>query len=72
MQKHIEWRPSVELLGNPRARLNWFWQSGFVPIPESEQAFSEGSLWDRENAEPFLDCRFILCRFQKMYSHEKN
>lgn len=33
VDQHIEWRPSAELLGTPKVRLNWYWQSGFVPLP---------------------------------------
>ncbi|MES2615247.1 MAG: hypothetical protein V4591_07525 [Bdellovibrionota bacterium] len=32
--KHTDLRPAYELLSNPRRRLNWFWQSGFVPLAE--------------------------------------
>jgi hypothetical protein len=31
MEKHIEWGPAAELLGNPIMRLNWYWQSGLIP-----------------------------------------
>lgn len=34
MEKHIEWGPSAELLGNPKMRLNWYWQSGLIPEVE--------------------------------------
>lgn len=34
VEQHVEWRPSAELLGNPKVRLNWYWQSGFVPLPD--------------------------------------
>ena len=62
VEKHIDWRPSAELLGNPRSRLNWFWQSGFVPLPESNLNFKEGSIWDKENAEPMIHSRLALKR----------
>ncbi|WP_338637102.1 hypothetical protein [Spirobacillus cienkowskii] len=67
VEKHIEWRPSAELLGNPRSRLNWFWQSGFVPLPESKLEFKEGSLWDKNNAEPEIDSRLALKRLKNMF-----
>lgn len=31
MQKHLDWRPAFELLSNPSAHLNWYWQSGAIP-----------------------------------------
>lgn len=65
VEKHIEWRPSAELLGNPRSRLNWFWQSGFVPLPESHLTFKNGSLWDKENAELAIDSRLSLQRLKE-------
>lgn len=61
-EKHIEWRPSAELIGNPRSRLNWFWQSGFVPLPESTNEFKEGSIWDKNNAEPMIQSVIALKR----------
>ncbi|WP_186645829.1 hypothetical protein [Fluviispira vulneris] len=62
VDKHIDWRPSADLLGNPRNRLNWFWQSGFIPLPESSLSYKENSLWDKENAEAILDSRTALKR----------
>lgn len=32
--RHTDWRPSAELLADPVARLNWYWQSGLVPGAE--------------------------------------
>lgn len=32
--RHIDWRPSAELLSDPVSRLNWYWQSGLVPGTE--------------------------------------
>lgn len=60
MEKHIEWRPSFELLSHPRKRLNWFWQSGFVPVPESQIERTENSIWDKESAEPPKTAREVL------------
>lgn len=61
-EKHIDWRPSCELLSHPRKRLNWFWQSGFVLLAESHFDYMEGSLWDKENAEPALTAKEVLRR----------
>ena len=66
MQKHIDWRPSFELLSNPRSRLNWFWQSGFVPLPESILPSSESVIWDKESMEPPLTPRLVLRRLCEM------
>ncbi len=33
-EKHLDWRPSADLLASPVARLNWYWQSGLVPGDE--------------------------------------
>ena len=68
IDKHIDWRPSFELLNISRKRLNWFWQSGFVPLPSSQQNYVEGSIWDKENAEPPLTAKEVLrrlCEFEK-------
>ncbi len=60
--KHLDWRPSFELLSNSRRRLNWFWQSGFVPLAESHLNASENSIWDKENAEPAMTVKEVLRR----------
>lgn len=31
-EMHLHLRPSFELLSEPVARLNWFWQSGLIPL----------------------------------------
>ena len=62
IDKHIDWRPSFELLSIPRKRLNWFWQSGFVPLADSQQNYVEGSIWDKENVEPVMTSREVLRR----------
>ncbi len=67
VEKHIEWRPSAELIGNPRSRLNWFWQSGFVPLPESSKEYKEGSVWDKNNAEPMIQSVLALKRILQNY-----
>ncbi len=75
IDKHIEWRPSFELLSIPRKRLNWFWQSGFVPLASSEQKYVEGSIWDKENAEPAITSREVLrrlCGVKQDYFHSIN
>ena len=43
-EKHLDWRPSYELLSSPRKRLNWFWQSGFIP----------------ENGEAVMTARLVI------------
>lgn len=42
IDRHSDWRPAAELLGTPRKRLNWFWQSGLIPVysENSEQVIS--------------------------------
>ncbi len=60
MDKHIEWRPSFELLSQPVRRLNWFWQSGFIPYPDSELPANDNLLWDEKSVEPSLTSKFVL------------
>lgn len=60
--QHTEWRPSSELLGTPRARLNWYWQSGLVPRMWSEAVRTEGSLWDSESVEEPLAPQTALAK----------
>lgn len=67
VEKHIEWRPSAELLMNPKERLNWYWQSGFIPLPISKLEYYEGSIWDKENTEPTIDCKLALKRLNENY-----
>lgn len=61
-EKHVDWRPSFELLSHPRKRLNWFWQSGFVPLAVSEKEFTQDSIWDKENVEEALTPQIVLKR----------
>lgn len=61
-EKHLDWRPSFDLLSNPRKRLNWFWQSGFVPFAESSKEKTAESIWDKENAEPAMTPQEVLKR----------
>jgi hypothetical protein len=61
-QRHLDWRPAAELLSSPRARLNWYWQSGLIPNPWSAVAFSEDQLWDSESAEPPINAAVALER----------
>jgi hypothetical protein len=51
-QRHLDWRPASELLSSPRARLNWYWQSGLIPNPWSATPHAAELLWDGESAEP--------------------
>lgn len=62
MERHVDWRPSAELLGNPTARLNWYWQSGLIPTFESQLAPERAPLWNRTSVEPALDALTILER----------
>ena len=60
--KHLDWRPSFELLNRSRNRLNWFWKSGLIPLAQSLQEKTECSLWDTESAEPATTCQIALRR----------
>jgi hypothetical protein len=62
IERHMDWRPSFELLSYPRKRLNWFWQSGFVPCAESFREFTQNSMWDKDNTEPPLTPKSVLQR----------
>ncbi|MEY3903674.1 MAG: hypothetical protein RL189_2980 [Pseudomonadota bacterium] len=48
-EKHSILRPAAELLGDPVMRLNWYWQSGLIPVMWSEQSESESPLWNVES-----------------------
>lgn len=60
--KHLDWRPSFELLSSPRLRLNWFWQSGFVPHAETNQTSEQNPLWNRDSVEPIMTPQEALRR----------
>lgn len=55
MERHVEWRPSAELLGNPRARLNWYWQSGLIPEFHTARMPEDSPSWNVRTLEPALD-----------------
>jgi hypothetical protein len=50
--KHLEWRPSSELLSNSRARLNWYWQSGLIPQFFTNETPERSPLWNTSTIEP--------------------
>lgn len=54
MERHVEWRPSAELLSNPRARLNWYWQSGLIPEFHAVHTAEASPLWNVDSLEPSL------------------
>ncbi len=76
-ERHLEWRPAAELLSSPRARLNWYWQSGLIPHPSSKipgtgtgtdavgaaEGLAMGVLWDSRAVEPILDSQTAIQRF---------
>jgi hypothetical protein len=61
--KHLDWRPSSELLSHARARLNWFWQSGLVPEAYSDRSPEESPLWNRKSCEGPLTPDTVLLRW---------
>lgn len=66
--QHVEWHPSAELLGNPRARLNWYWQSGLIPVVWSEAPVTSGSLWDAEAVESPMDPLLAFARLERYFT----
>jgi hypothetical protein len=69
-ERHMEWRPAAELLASPRARLNWYWQSGLVPNPHSCVPHSESVLWDAESSEEIVSAKLAVERFFSSQSEE--
>jgi|GEM_PF-648287 len=63
--RHIEWRPSAELLGNSRARLNWYWQSGLVPEFHTQKAPGASVMWNSQSCEPALTACEALRRLSR-------
>lgn len=63
LDRHVEWRPSAELLGKSRYRLNWFWQSGLIPSFFSNESPEKSPLWNRETVEPSISAQLSLVRF---------
>ena len=66
--RHVEWRPSAELLGSPVARLNWFWQSGLIPLFSTSAAPEQNSLWNIESVEQLLEPSLVLGRLAHLFS----
>jgi hypothetical protein len=61
-ERHVEWRPSAELLGSPRARLNWYWQSGLVPEFHTSFSPEQSSIWNVATREGALSPAIALAR----------
>lgn len=47
-ERHTNLRPASELLSDPVIRLNWYWQSGLIPVMWSEASAEESPLWNRD------------------------
>jgi len=67
-QRHLDWRPASELLSSPRARLNWYWQSGLIPNPWSATSHAPNSLWDADSAEPPITAALAMKRVSTNYT----
>ncbi|NBX18992.1 MAG: hypothetical protein EBR09_16715 [Proteobacteria bacterium] len=50
-EKHTLLRPAAELLSDPVLRLNWYWQSGLIPVMWSDRTASESPLWNSETCK---------------------
>lgn len=46
-EKHTVLRPDAELLSEPVVRLNWYWQSGLIPVMWSESSEQDSPLWNK-------------------------
>lgn len=49
LEQHSQWVPASYLLELPKNRLNWFWQSGLIPICPNELSFFEYATCVAEN-----------------------
>lgn len=65
--RHVDWRPAADLLSNPKLRLNWFWQSGLIPNPNSKEPHSALKIWDENSVEKPLTPIEILKRMQECF-----
>ena len=61
-EKHLDWLPSAELLGNPVMHLNWYWKSGLIPNFHSEKPSSSDSLWDSSSIDQPIDPLIVINR----------
>jgi hypothetical protein len=59
-EKHTFLRPAAELLSDPVLRLNWYWQSGLIPVMWSERSSVESPLWNRETCRGSVTARSAL------------
>ncbi|NBO37319.1 hypothetical protein EBU99_01915 [bacterium] len=59
-ERHIVLRPAFELLSDPVVRLNWFWQSGLIPIMWSERSIEESPLWNKISCPQALNPELVL------------
>lgn len=52
--QHTQMRPAFELLSEPITRLNWYWQSGLIPLMTSQIAPEENALWNRDVSQKYF------------------
>jgi len=50
-EKHTTLRPAAELLSDPVLRLNWYWQSGLIPVMWSERSVGDSPLWNASSCK---------------------
>ncbi|MEN9810687.1 MAG: hypothetical protein RLZZ488_2254 [Pseudomonadota bacterium] len=69
-EKHSILRPAAELLGDPVVRLNWYWQSGLIPVMWSEQTESESPLWNVESCRGAVTPMLALQSLVESFAHQ--
>jgi hypothetical protein len=69
--KHTVLRPAAELLSDPVLRLNWYWQSGLIPVMWSERSASESPLWNKDTSRGSVTARSALLSVAQSFDESR-
>jgi len=60
-EKHVLFRPAAELLSSATKRLNWYWQSGLIPLPATSHEEDENhATWNKNRIEPQVTVPYLF------------
>lgn len=66
-ERHTTLRPAAELLSDPVVRLNWYWQSGLIPVMWSERSADESPLWNVDSCRGAVTPQSALASLAKSF-----
>lgn len=66
--QHTQMRPAFEMLSEPVVRLNWYWQSGLIPLMTSKVMRDAHCLWNEDVSQQFITATQALSEVVDSFS----